>query len=288
MKNGAATAVDLAGHVTGYGWSTTVRGGLSAMGDLTGGTVKVYPNTTPAIFGDRYLTYLAAKKAMAIHMGAPNPQFRQDNATALVRGDEYLRSSMRPEFGDRFHLPLPYKGATEVRIKRDGNIIYVRVVETGLDISLFLVNHANPENYFKSEIFFDSYFAISPTGVMLGETWAPQFIGGARPVALYIEKAPVTASDQGLVDFFRGFALRQPKMQLVTAAYSNANICDAEPYSTFCRMTKDDQDLVGKTLWNGGLPEIKSLLVGLDPSIVAQIDSGSSVPRKPVKKELSW
>ena len=115
VKNGAATAVDLAGHVTGYGWSTTVRGGLSAMGDLTGGTVKVYPNTTPAIFGDRYLTYLAAKKAMAIHMGAPNPQFRQDNATALVRGDEYLRSSMRPEFGDRFHLPLPYKGATEVR-----------------------------------------------------------------------------------------------------------------------------------------------------------------------------
>lgn len=299
IKNTTAGAVDLAGAITGHGPSTTVRGGLSEVGDFDGCKPRIFPTKEPSIFGgpDNYKAYLSAKALMARTEGDPrlSGMFpKKDSVTALLRGkytiDNAKKTGLLTPSWRLPWTPPAYTGQTEIRIKHEGDgMTYVQVLEKGNDVEFLLAGRYDAAERFKQQVFYTSYYMVNTKGVMYGETWAPEFIGGLRPITLFLGKTTPGISDDGLTDQIRGIIARRDRMniQYVTAAYNGGGLCDVEPNSTFCRMTVDDQLIIGNAI-SIDFEKGKPTLAGLEPSIIDAINTKPGAEGKPAKKELSW
>lgn len=304
IKNTAATAVDLSSTFSGYGASTTVRGGLSEIGSFDSCTPTVIKNTEPLIFGNQtnYNSYLAAKYLMAATEGdqrLTGMWKRKDNGTALLKGEETIKGAkatgwLKPGWRLPW-TPPPFTGSTEIRIKHDGGMTYVQVLEKGNDIEFLLAGRADAPRRFKQQIFYTSYYVVNEKGVIFGETWAPEFSGGLKPLNLFIGRTAGDLSDDGLTDQIRGIIARRQhnNINYLVAAANNDRFCNVEPGSTFCRMTADDQNVVGPAIF-GDFEKSKKMMESFDPTIIDLVNAKPETttkegkPAKPAKKELSW
>jgi hypothetical protein len=289
------------GAITGQ--MSKPRGGLAGMGEFPAtGFSKTYEANTPQIFGgeDRYRAYLAAKDKLArlqSNGGGPLDLFGDNGGEAFMQS---ANGGGRPSF-----TPPPYTGSNVIKVNHeaDGTIV-AQVTESGSDCSVDRLSTdwsqsrklgrqrsalTSPDSYFRQHQIFVSYFTLTSNGVLAGETFSPEFLGGSRPVWIYLGKLDPKTGDAELADYVNTLVLNQPKPALVAAAINNQGFCSLGTGGYFCKLTGDDKDVLGKAI-TGDYATAKATLSKLDTSIFAELATGAKqdAAGKPAKKELSW
>lgn len=230
------------------------------------------------------------------------PEFRQawsreligsrNSGDAYLYAETYLDHAARHTFNRDFSKEFAAKAAKQfggnieaVMTKGSNGEQFWKVTESAMDCDVAYLASYFPKKSIdglisescKETPLFVSYYAMNAKGVMVGQTFAPEFIPGA--VGFYVGKINPTTAPELVATSLSNQVKTQPKIAMVEAAVKGQDLCENTAQEGFCGVSPDDRAVIRKAL-AGGEDEAMALVRKLEPEVVRAGHEG--------QKELSW